>query len=59
MSENTEQWKAEGNCEKCRRNQHCNKRKPCTAHKRRIDRMTQSAMAKAFNTVYAKMFGGR
>lgn len=29
-----EQWKLNGNCEKCRRNNYCSK--PCTRHNRRI-----------------------
>ncbi len=28
-----EQWKLNGNCEKCRRNNYCSK--PCTRHNRR------------------------
>lgn len=29
-----EQWKLNGNCKKCRRNNYCSK--PCTRHNRRI-----------------------
>lgn len=33
---NTEQWKSEGYCTKCRRENYCRKR--CTAYTRRINR---------------------
>jgi hypothetical protein len=47
-----EQWKLNGNCEKCRRNNYCSK--PCTHHKRRIRAEYKGLVADAMN----KMTGG-
>lgn len=45
-----EQWKLNGNCEKCRRSNYCSK--PCTHYNRRIDimnKMTGGVMREAID----------
>ena len=37
-----ERWKSDGNCKKCRREKYC--KKPCTAKKRRKERLFQTAV---------------
>ena len=37
-----ERWKTDGNCEKCRRKSYC--KKPCTANKRRGNRLLRDAI---------------
>ena len=47
-----EQWKLNGNCEKCRRNNYCST--PCTHHNRRIRAELKGVVADTMN----KMTGG-
>lgn len=47
-----EQWKLNGNCEKCRRSNYCST--PCTRHKRRIRAEFKDLVADTMN----KMTGG-
>lgn len=47
-----EQWKLNGNCEKCRRNNYCST--PCTHHNRRIRAEFKGLVADTMN----KMTGG-
>lgn len=47
-----EQWKLNGNCEKCRRNNYCST--PCTHHNRRINAEFKGLVADTMN----KMTGG-
>lgn len=47
-----EQWKLNGNCEKCRRNNYCSK--PCTHRNRRIRSEFKGLVADTMN----KMTGG-
>lgn len=47
-----EQWKLNGNCEKCRRNTYCSK--PCTCHDRQIRAELKGLVADTMD----KMAGG-
>lgn len=38
----TDQWKLDGDCEQCRRQNYCSN--SCSAHNKRCDRRTQAAM---------------
>ena len=49
---NTEQWKTDGICEKCRREKYCSK--PCTACKRRTKFHLNRTVAE---TMVRMMFG--
>lgn len=46
-----EQWKAEGDCSKCRRKNYCKKK--CTAHNKAVDSFIRSAVA---NKMFEKIF---
>lgn len=43
---NNEQWKTNGNCEKCRKRKYCGT--DCTAHKRRMERYLKNVISSAF-----------
>lgn len=45
----TEQWLLNGNCSKCRRNEHCSK--PCTKNKRRTHSIMRAATVGALDNV--------
>ena len=48
MTPETEQWKLNGDCKKCRRAEHC--RKKCTANKRASDRALKTIANALINT---------
>ena len=41
-----EQWKSDGDCTMCRRQKYC--KKPCSASKKRIDRIVMNGAAEFF-----------
>ena len=48
-----EQWKLDGNCEKCRRDPYCTKE--CKPRKKMVEAKMTEILAKAFNKAMAKM----
>ena len=49
-----EQWKLNGECEKCRRNNYCSK--TCTRHSRRISSEIRSTICEAMDKVSGGAF---
>lgn len=45
MSKNDEQWRSNGYCEECRKQNYCSK--PCTARKQRENDILKNAVLKA------------
>ena len=45
MTEQTEQWKLDGNCKECRRKNYC--KKYCSKRKRRINYEVHNAISRA------------
>ena len=45
----TEQWKLEGNCKDCRRQEYCNKN--CTAKKKKDQEIIKNIVGQAFDPI--------
>lgn len=55
MNENTEQWKAGGECSKCRREPYCTKK--CKAAQKRSQAELGLVVGCAFAKAYARLHG--
>ena len=51
----TEQWKMEGNCKECRRQEYCKQK--CTAWKKRQDRIIREVASSLFTVTVDGKYG--
>lgn len=54
MIPETDQWKLNGNCDKCRRNEYC--KKPCTANKRAYERRLRGTVEGFIDSHFSDSF---
>ena len=52
MSEDTDRWKSDGNCSKCRREPYC--KKPCRAYSEAVKRDLRLMLANRIAELYRK-----